>query len=95
MGLEKKDMMEVLWGDCYYNKKKKKTTSKEFSKKGKAYKRCFCQFIMDPIIKVHKLCNEKSEENMSGLKKMLTAIKVELTTKEWKLDGRKLSKIIM
>lgn len=95
MKLPREDMMNLLWGDCYYNKKKKKTTNKEFNKKGKANKRCFCQFIMDPIIKVHKLANEINEETRPKLEKMLNKINVELTTKEWKLDGRKLSKICM
>jgi len=56
MGMSKADMMDILWGDTFYNKKKKKTTSKSHNKKGKPNKRLFCKYIMDPIIKMHKVC---------------------------------------
>jgi len=95
MQTTKKDMMNILWGDCYYNKKKKVTTGEEYNKKGKLNKRCFCKFIMEPIIKVHKLCNEKNDEDLSALTKLLGKLDVTLTNKEWKQDGRKLSKTVM
>jgi hypothetical protein len=56
MGLSKEEMMDILWGDCFYNKKKKKTTNKSHNKKGKPNKRLFCKYIMDPILKMHKVC---------------------------------------
>jgi len=39
---------------------------------------------MDPIIKMHKLANEKSEDNLKPLEKMLKKCGLELSNKEMK-----------
>ena len=92
LNMTKEETMKILWGDNFYNKKKKKLTTKTHSKKGKPYKRLFVHFIMDPIIKMHKLCMEGQVE---PLKKMLKNVNVELTNKEWKLEGRHICKTVM
>lgn len=95
MGMDKASMMEILWGDCFYSKKKKKTTNKSHTKKGKPNKRLFCKYIMDPIIKMHRVCGLKTEDNKEDLQKMLDNVGVVLTNKEWKEEGRSLCKTVM
>lgn len=57
-------MREMLWGNWFYNKKKKTFTSEQFNKKGKARKRTFCKFVLDPIIKMCKICMEGTMEQI-------------------------------
>lgn len=71
MGLDLDVMMNLLWGDTFYDKKKKETTKEAFNSKGKRNKRLFCKYIMDPILKVHKVCKAKNEDNKEDLKSLL------------------------
>jgi elongation factor 2 len=43
-------MMGRLWGDQFYNAKKKTWTKVEVDDS----KRGFCQFVLDPILNMHK-----------------------------------------
>jgi len=54
--------MVMLWGDWFYDKKKKSFTTEEFSKKQKKRKRAFCKYILDPIIKLTKIAIEGNIE---------------------------------
>ena len=86
-------MTGYLWGDWFYNKKKKTFTNEEFKKSGKPRKRCFCKFILDPIIKITKLCMEGTVEQVQ---KLAEKYRITLSNKQWKLGiGRKLNKAIM
>ena len=66
-GLTLEKMMEMLWSDWFYNKKKKTFTTDQFNKKGKARKRAFCKFILDPIIKITKVAFEGTMEQIKKL----------------------------
>jgi len=41
-----------LWGDNFFDKEKKCWTTNSESASGKSLKRCFVEFIMEPIIKM-------------------------------------------
>lgn len=56
-------MREKLWGDNYFNAKEKKWTKDENVNGGdKPLTRGFCQFIMDPIIKLSRAVMEGNKE---------------------------------
>ncbi len=57
----------MLWGDWFYNKKKKTFTTDQFNKKEKRRKRAFCKFILDPIIKITKVAFEGTMEQIKKL----------------------------
>jgi len=48
-------MMVKLWGDNYFDAKKKCWTTSGEDAEGKPLTRTFCQFIMDPVVKMCRL----------------------------------------
>lgn len=52
MGMDVEKLTNMMWGDWFYNKKKKTMTTEQFNKKNKPRKRNFCNFILKPIIKL-------------------------------------------
>ena len=50
LGVDRNILMKKLWGDNYFDKKKKKWVTEEYDEEGNKLKRGFVQFIMDPII---------------------------------------------
>jgi elongation factor 2 len=50
--IDKKILIEKLWGDNFYDAKKKKWVTTDVDDEGKKLQRGFVQFIMDPIIKL-------------------------------------------
>merc|ERR1719188_485892 len=92
-------MREMLWGNWFYNKKKKTFTTEQFNKKGKAFKRTFCKFVLDPIIKMCKICMEGTMEQIDAACKQYKINinpKTDFRDKKGnKIDpGRKLNKIV-
>jgi len=59
---DKSKMMERLWGDNYFDAEAKKWKSSETSDSGKPLKRAFCNFIMEPIIKIARAIMEGNKE---------------------------------
>ncbi|KAJ8609264.1 hypothetical protein MRB53_039205 [Persea americana] len=47
-GVDKKKMMERLWGDNYFNPKTKKWSKAGTDADGKPLERAFCTFVLDP-----------------------------------------------
>jgi elongation factor 2 len=93
MGMEMEKLRGMMWGDWFYNKKKKTFTTEQHNKKGKPRKRTFCKFILEPII---KLTNTVFEGTLDQVKEMAAKLKIELTKEQWKLEqGRKLAKALM
>ena len=92
-GMEVGKLTEMMWGDWFYNKKKKTFTTEQFNKKQKPRKRTFCKFILEPII---KLTNTVFEGSLDQVKTLVEKLGVTLTGTQWKLEqGRKLAKAIM
>lgn len=54
--------------------------------------RSFCEFILDPILKVINFC---LEDKMEPLKKFLAVMKVELAPDQWELKEKKLCKVVL
>lgn len=70
-GVAKGKLMKKLWGDNYFNMKKKKFTSKMKTKGGKNLERCFVSFILKPIENLIKaVMSGKETLYMPMLKKL-------------------------
>ena len=82
-------MMSKLWGDWYFDPSRKVWTT---SDKGGTLERAFCQFIMTPITTLFEAI---MGEKHGKVKKMLTAIGVELKGDEKELVGKQLLKRVM
>jgi elongation factor 2 len=50
--IEKSKMMQKLWGDNYFDKKKKCWTTNEVDSDGNPLTRTFVEFIMAPVVKM-------------------------------------------
>merc|ERR1712019_293615 len=93
MGVDKEKMMKRLWGDSFFNAKKKTWTNVQ-QPEGctEALPRAFCQFIMTPI-------NQLMTSIMSGEKekytKMMTSLGITLKGDEKNLTGKPLMKRTM
>lgn len=85
-------MMEKLWGDNFFDAKNKMWRSEAYDKNGKPLTRAFVQFIMDPINKLSRACMANDRPLVD---KMIKTMKVELTTEEYDLEGKKLLKSII
>jgi len=72
-------MMQKLWGDNFYDAKGKKWKVEDVADDGSTLKRCFVQFIMEPVI---RLCRNIMEGNKEAVWKMLTHLEIELKNDE-------------
>ncbi len=91
-GISEDKMMNKLWGDNFFDKKRSKWRSEAYDKDGKKIPRAFVLFILDPIYKLTKACMGAQEEIIT---KMMGTMKVELETEEKDQKGKKLLKAIM
>jgi len=87
MGIDEDKMMGRLWGDNFFNAKKKTWTKVEVE----GGVRAFCQFILDPIIKLHNLILAED----SAYEAMLTKLGITLKAEDKKLKGKALLKRVM
>lgn len=85
-------MIPKLWGEWRFDKKGSKWTQNEQDADGKHLARSFCEFILDPILRVINFCLEGKHDK---LKKFLEQMKVELTPDEWNLTEKKLCKVAL
>jgi len=91
-GVEESKMAQRLWGDNYFDAKNKKWIKNDTNQDGERLKRAFCQFCLDPIYQVFDAAlNEKKEK----LEKMLTSLKINLTTEEKDQPPKKVCKTVM
>jgi elongation factor 2 len=91
-GVEEAKMRSRLWGDSFFDAKNKKWITSETNQDGVRLKRAFCQFCLDPIYQVFDaILNEKKEKT----EKMLTSLKITLTTEEKDLQPKKMVKAVM
>ena len=87
-GVDRKKMMERLWGDSFFDQKKKSWSSQPSGKT----KRAFCQYVLEPIYQLFDaIMNAKAEK----IQKMLKAIGVELKGEKKELTGKPLLKYVM
>lgn len=91
-GVDKSKLMERLWGDNYFDPEGKVWTKNPVSKSGKVLPRAFCQFVLDPI---YKLIQSIMNGEKAKYEKMLTALKINLTSEEKDETGKPLLKIVM
>ncbi|KAJ5960927.1 uncharacterized protein N7479_008077 [Penicillium vulpinum] len=90
-GVDRKKMLERLWGDNYFNPKTKKWTTKG-EHEGKTLERAFNQFILDPIFKIFAAVNHNKRDEIFTL---LDKLEVSLTNDEKELEGKAILKLIM
>ncbi|CAI7668618.1 unnamed protein product [Penicillium palitans] len=90
-GVDRKKMLERLWGDNFFNPKTKKWTTKG-EHEGKTLERAFNQFILDPIFKIFAAVNHNKRDEIFTL---LDKLEVSLTNDEKELEGKALLKLIM
>ncbi|KAJ5991458.1 hypothetical protein N7499_003875 [Penicillium canescens] len=90
-GVDRKKMLERLWGDNYFNPKTKKWTTKG-EHEGKPLERAFNQFILDPIFKIFAAVNHNKRDEIFTL---LEKLEVTLANDEKDLEGKALLKLIM
>lgn len=83
-------MMEKLWGDWYFHPTDKKW--KKSTKAGTEFKRAFCQFIMDPIV---KLCDAVMTEKVKKYQKMIQTLEIKVKKEDLEEQGKVLLKRIM
>jgi elongation factor 2 len=92
-GVEREKMMSRLWGDNYFDpatKKWKKTAV--LDEKGKATKRAFCQFVLEPI---YQLFDAVMNDHKEKIAKMLKALNISLKGEEKEQAGKPLLKTVM
>merc|ERR1712238_451124 len=93
MGVEKKKMMERLWGDSFFNAKKKVWTN-VMQPEGcsEPLQRAFCQFIMGPI---NQLMRAIMNDDKPKYEKMIGTLGIVLKGDEKSLTGKPLMKRTM
>jgi len=92
MGVDKDKMMKRLWGDTYFNAKKKTWTNQGTTESGEDLPRAFCQFIMTPI---NQLMTSIMNQDKAKYEKMMTTLGITLKGDEKSLEGKPLMKRAM
>merc|ERR1719230_1234395 len=93
MGVDKDKMMKRLWGDNFFNAKKKVWTNVQQPEGcDKPLERAFCQFIMTPI---NQLMTSIMEDKKDKYEKMMTTLGIVLKGDEKNLTGKALMKRTM
>merc|ERR1712238_542103 len=93
MGVDKEKMMKRLWGDSFFNAKKKTWTNVQ-TPEGSTEKlpRAFCQFIMTPI---NQLMRAIMDDQKEKYEKMMVTLGIVLKGDEKSLSGKPLMKRTM
>merc|ERR1712050_573860 len=93
MGVDKEKMMKRLWGDAYFNAKKK-TWTNVMQPEGcdKPLERAFCQFIMTPIA---QLMRAIMHDEKAKYEKMMGTLGITLKGDDKSLQGKPLMKRTM
>jgi len=93
MGVDKEKMMKRLWGDSFFNAKKKTWTNVQ-QPEGctEPLPRAFCQFIMTPI---NQLMRSIMDDQKEKYEKMMTTLGITLKGDDKQLTGKPLMKRTM
>merc|ERR1712151_194497 len=93
MGVDKEKMMKRLWGDSFFNAKKKTCTNVQQPEGcDSPLERAFCQFIMTPI---NQLMTSIMNDDKAKYEKMMTTLGVVLKGDDKNLIGKPLMKRTM
>jgi len=93
MGVDKEKMMKRLWGDNFFNAKKKVWTNVQTPEgSSEALPRAFCQFIMTPIA---QLMRAIMNDDKAKYEKMMTTLGITLKGDDKNLTGKPLMKRTM
>ena len=84
-------MMSKLWGDNYFDAKAKKWKIEDVADDGSTLKRCFVQFIMEPVI---RLCKNCMDGNNEAVEKMLATLEIVLTNEEKDRKGKDKMRVV-
>lgn len=84
-------MMNKLWGDNFYDAKGKKWKVDQEADDGSILKRCFVQFIMEPIV---RLCRNIMDGNKDAVFKMCNTLEVALKPEDKDKQGKDLLKAV-
>ena len=87
-GVDEDKMVKRLWGDSYFDGKRKKWTTESAD----GAQRAFCQFCMEPI---RNLFDAVMNEKKDKMEKMMKALNIVLKGDEKELSQKKLLKCIM
>merc|ERR1712137_234702 len=93
MGVDKEKMMKRLWGDSFFNAKKKTWTNLQQPEGcDSPLPRAFCQFIMTPI---NQLMRAIMQDKKEKYEKMMTTLGIQLKGDDKNLTGKPLMKRTM
>merc|ERR1712232_2211 len=93
MGVDKEKMMKRLWGDSFFNAKKKTWTNVQQPEGcDSPLPRAFCQFIMTPI---NQLMRAIMDDQKEKYEKMMTTLGIVLKGDDRSLTGKPLMKRTM
>jgi len=84
-------MMQKLWGDNFYDAKGKKWRIEPEADDGSQLKRCFVQFIMEPIV---RLCRNIMDGNKDAVFKMVNTLEIQLKPEDKEKQGKDLLKAV-
>lgn len=88
----KKQLLNRLWGNNYFNPKTKKWTTKDTDADGKTLERSFNMFILDPIFKIFDAVMNFKKDQIGPL---LEKLDIQLKSEEREMEGKALLKSIM
>merc|ERR1712048_474438 len=91
MGVDKEKMMKRLWGDSFFNAKKKVWTNQK-THEGVELQRAFCQFIMTPI---NQLMRAIMNDDKEKYEKMMGTLGIVMKGDDKNLQGKPLMKRTM
>jgi len=93
MGVDKEKMMKRLWGDSYFNAKKKTWTNVQQPEGcDKPLARAFCQFIMTPIAQLMRAIMNDEKDKYT---KMMETLGIQIKGDDKNLTGKPLMKRTM
>ncbi|KAI9295957.1 u5 small nuclear ribonucleoprotein component [Neoconidiobolus thromboides FSU 785] len=88
-GIDATEFSKRLWGDIYFEKKSSKFKRLTNSSK---HDRTFISFILEPLYKIYTQVLSESEDI---LKQNLYKLGIQLKAKEYKLDSKKVLKLVL
>lgn len=89
-GVDTVEFAKRLWGDIYYNPKKRTFSRKPLAGETRAA-RSFVNFVLEPIYKVFSVTISQSPED---LKESLASVGIVLKPSQYKLDAKALLKLV-
>eukprot|EP00736_Rhodelphis_marinus_P003810 Rmarinus@m.704 len=92
MGVDVQKMIKRLWGDNFFDAKRKKWVKSETAEDGSKLTRAFVQFVFTPINKIFEAC---MTEKYDDLWTMLDKLEVKLKSEDKELRQKALMKRVM